>query len=1243
MGDIITFYSYKGGVGRTMTIANAAVMLAMRGWRVLAVDWDLEAPGLHHYFPEAMANRRNSYGLMDLMTSASMENEPLDWRSCKFQCFSNGLRLDLLPSGVGRQGYETVVTKFDWVEFFLNHKGEQFLEDLRNQWLDEYDFVLIDSRTGITDTSGICTVFMPNILVLVLTANEQSLSGTEFIVKQAPVRRDQLTKSRSPLTFVPVISRWDGREEKKEAEKWLKNIQERLTQCVTDWFPAGRDISEIFLSLRLPHVAYFSFGEKLPVLTESTNDLEKPSFYYAKLAELLETLSDPNSDLDSLWRPRTNMRGWRKVILCGPRQELKEFWLLVKTLLQSHGIEVFEQDDFQTSMQLTADVLREVIYKTDAAIMLIGNQVGNYTAPSNEMSQFEVEYDLIQKLGKPLFTFVFKDDMSSSSGSVERSDAAERVLERIRMENVVSEFTDRFDLRLQLVSILSQVTRKIASTQLEKHAPRMFIGRETELAELDSAWEEGALNVYTLVAWGGAGKTSLVYHWVQTRFAAKGWPGVERYFDWSFYSQGTGESKQTSADLFIHKALEFFGDPDPTKGGPHERGERLAGLIRQRRTLLIIDGIDPLQYPPNDPQAGRLKDSALEALLRELASDNPGLLIITSRQRLMTVDGLASTAEQKLDKLSRKEGVALLRKLQIVGTDDELEEAWEYAGGHALTLSLLGSFIADAYEDRDIRYYREVNFAAADQEHQGRSAFKVMIAYERWLHSGGPERQRELTLLRLTGLFDRPMAKNCLQALRAEPPIPGLTDTLVNLTPQQWNIAVKRLSEVGLLSVSADTIDAHPLIREYFAAQLQRDQPKAFRAAHSRLFDFLCESTEHRPDSLAGLQPLFEAVGHGCRAGRQQEACENVFRDRILRNSYYSTTKLGAIRANLAATAAFFDEPWSQISPNLTPADQAWLLNQAAFSLRAVGRLTEALEPMRNSLFMFVQQRSWKNAAISASNLSEINVMLGRLPDALNDARQAITLADQSGDSFLRLALRNTVADALHQSGQRAAAGGLFLEAERMQKEKQPQFDLLYSLRSFQYCEWQLAPIEQAAWQHLLNQPISNSKPQIFDELTEIEHWARKAQAVAVQNQSLVDVSLDYLSLARLALFRAILEADPTPPHPTLNQSTAIVAVAGLRAAGATDQLPCGLLTVALSYYVLGEFDQTERYLGEAQQIAERGPMPLYLADIHLTRARLFRDRDELAKAAKLIRDRGYGRRYDELAVAEEVAKHWKT
>jgi hypothetical protein len=801
----------------------------------------------------------------------------------------------------------------------------------------------------------------------------------------------------------------------------------------------------------------------------------------------------------------------------------------------------------------------------------------------------------------------------------------------------------------------ADVERKIAASRILKHSPKILFGRDHWLDALDAAWAKPTLNVYTLVAWGGVGKTSLVAHWVSERMAAKGWPGVERYFDWSFYSQGTGESRQTSSDFFIEEALKFFGDPDPVKGSPWDRGQRLAGLIQKHRTLLVLDGIEPLQYPLNDPQAGRLKDQALEALLQGLAADNPGLCIVTTREHLKNIENQATTEERNLDQLVKEAAIQLFRHLQIVGTEKEMEAAWKDAGGHALTLQLLGRFIVDAYpHDPHVSRYKEVKFEEADAEHQGRSAFKVMIAYERWMSTKKPwyyrvidwtkrvvfrariedrDPARELAILRLTGLFDRPMSRDCLAALRAEPAIAGLTDALVKLKETQWNIAVKRLSDVELLTVTPEAIDAHPLIREYFAKQLRETQPTAFKEAHSRLFDYLCKKTPHRPDGIDGLQPLYQAVVHGCLAGRQQESCDKVYFDRILRgpgrDGFYSSKKLGAIGADLAAVAAFFDEPWRRVSPNLREPDQAWLLNQAAYSLGALGRLTEALEPMRAGLEMPVQRKHWKNAAASASNLSELEVTLGRLADGVADARQSIAHADQSGDAFQRMVGRTTAADALHQSGQRAEAGTLFAEAERMQKEWQPEFDLLYSLQGFQYCDWLLAPAERAGWEVVLDEPQSS-----IEGIDDVERRAKSAlQIVLNGSRRLLDIGLNQLTLARVGVIRTMLTH--ALPQPALDVADVDAAVNGLRSAGVVDHLARGHLTAALYHFVRGQHDLARANLAEAEQIAERGPMPLILADIALYRARMFRDKAELAKAGKLIRELGYGRRYDELADAE--------
>jgi len=108
--------------------------------------------------------------------------------------------------------------------------------------------------------------------------------------------------------------------------------------------------------------------------------------------------------------------------------------------------------------------------------------------------------------------------------------------------------------------------------------------------------------------------------------------GADRVYAWSFFSQGTTE-RAASADLFVDQALRWFGDEDPTAGSPWDKGERLARYIRQTRMLLVLDGLEPLQHPPG-PQEGRLKDAALQAMLVELAGQQPGLCVISTREKV---------------------------------------------------------------------------------------------------------------------------------------------------------------------------------------------------------------------------------------------------------------------------------------------------------------------------------------------------------------------------------------------------------------------------------------------------------------------------------------------------------------------------------------------------------------------------------------------------------------------------------
>jgi hypothetical protein len=171
--------------------------------------------------------------------------------------------------------------------------------------------------------------------------------------------------------------------------------------------------------------------------------------------------------------------------------------------------------------------------------------------------------------------------------------------------------------------------------------------------------------------------------------------------------------------------------------GAFEKGHRLAQLAGGRRALLILDGLEPLQYAPTSPTPGELKDQGLAALLKGLAANNNGLCVVTTRTSIPDLRAYWQTTapEVNLLRLSNEAGVALLRSLGVKGTQTEFETLVEDVKGHALTLNLLGAWLRDAYAG-DIRKRDQVRLEDADEE-QGGHAFRVMDAYVQWFESGG--------------------------------------------------------------------------------------------------------------------------------------------------------------------------------------------------------------------------------------------------------------------------------------------------------------------------------------------------------------------------------------------------------------------------------------------------------------------------------------------------------------------------
>jgi cellulose biosynthesis protein BcsQ len=275
-GKIITFYSYKGGTGRSMALANVAWVLASTGRRVLAVDWDLEAPGLHRYFYPFLIDKEltSSDGVIDFLINFECkaipkEGEtpdkdwykphanilryvaPLDWE------FPKGGTLDFIPAGRQSASYSARVTSFNWQNFYDRLGGGVFLEAAKERMREEYDYILIDSRTGVSDAAGICTVQMPDVLAVCFTLNHQSIEGAAAVANSVYEQR----RGADPgIQIFPVPMRVENGEKEK------LELRRKYAMKHFDRFPVHiphEKIGDYWGEVEVLYIPYYAYEEIL--------------------------------------------------------------------------------------------------------------------------------------------------------------------------------------------------------------------------------------------------------------------------------------------------------------------------------------------------------------------------------------------------------------------------------------------------------------------------------------------------------------------------------------------------------------------------------------------------------------------------------------------------------------------------------------------------------------------------------------------------------------------------------------------------------------------------------------------------------------------------------------------------------------------------------------------------------------------------------------------------------------------
>jgi tetratricopeptide (TPR) repeat protein len=778
-------------------------------------------------------------------------------------------------------------------------------------------------------------------------------------------------------------------------------------------------------------------------------------------------------------------------------------------------------------------------------------------------------------------------------------------------------------------------------SRLPKPATNQFIGRKTELEILHQTFNNRAqTGIVAIIADGGIGKSALTDEWI-TDLKKTSYGGIKRVFAWSFYSQGSHQNTFSSSQDFFTHALPFFGFDKDLPQDDVEKARTLAQCLTQQAGLLLLDGLEPLQHPVD--QQGEMADVGMKEFLLQLHHHRhaQSFVLISSRQAIVELNGREDYQELVLNTLNETDGAALLQALKVTGTNAERQAVSRDLHGHALSLVLLAELLRH-YHKGDIRYARELPPLVSEDEDDRPASFpkpprsvnhehakRVLSYYDKLISDN--ERRFMVCL----SLFDRPMRWQEKRALfaKAEYAAP-----LAALSDSDWQDLQAGLEAKGLLlgrdaiyrvcsdKINQDAInrvstehrthwDTHPLIRQFFATQFKQQQPDAFQQAHRVLFEyFQTVPTQHQPDTLAELEPLYRAVLHGCLAGEYQKALVDVYQQSIRRGDEdYSLHKLGAYSQDLIALSAFFPRGWSErLSSGLSEADQAWLLANASFCLMSLGRLAEAVAPYEAATNLYEKLEDWKNTEQSPENLTDLLLPLGKLADAKTATRQAIDYALRTENKFRQMAGYSKLATVLHRQGFLSTAQEMFTRAEQLQAQRQPEYPYLYALQGAQYCALLLDTAHQP------------------EDLAAILTRAEYALKLSTQYNSLLAIAFDHLTLAHT--YSALKQTDTA-------RTAFTAAILAIQKSGSVMDMPQFYLARASFHLSQNELVKAKDDIDTANQTITRCGMKLYAVDAALLLGRYYLAMNDKTSAQRyydqaemLIVETGYHLRDKDLA-----------
>ncbi len=391
----------------------------------------------------------------------------------------------------------------------------------------------------------------------------------------------------------------------------------------------------------------------------------------------------------------------------------------------------------------------------------------------------------------------------------------------------------------------------------------VLFGRTHEIGLLNQAWVDAQSRLFLLHGEVGIGKTALMHKWLHT-LEKKHWHDAETVFLWSFYPPDLTQPLQDPVEEFFHYALHWFGGEVATRCPNLLQGEYLAKLVSAHHTLLILDGLETLQYTKGSSE-NQVGDPRLNVLLERLAAQNPGLCVVIGRQPLAGHFPTAGVKRHALEKLSVDAAAECLTHKGVQADSEKLRQMAVDYGQNPLTLHLLGGYLS-VWHAGDWQRMDQIP-VLMDQQADGRQARRILVANATELQGKPSE-----AILYLLSLLYRPVHWDTLEALLSRergwalPPIfkrppqdnyASLIAGFLRLSQRKRYQAILQLRELGLLELSGRCFWLPSWVREAYQRQFKYDWPVAWSQTNAHLMQYHAALAPDT-DALANITPLID-------------------------------------------------------------------------------------------------------------------------------------------------------------------------------------------------------------------------------------------------------------------------------------------------------------------------------------------------------------------------------------------------